>query len=84
MSNVKAMPGYESRVTNEPNDHLVTRLRELLAEAESGHLRSFVGVGMCADEWATYCRAGDVDFCSTSLIGHLTKHLHKLVRDAIN
>lgn len=84
MGDVKALPGYEAHAEREPNEHLVLRLREILAEAESGHLRSFVGVGMCVDEWSTHIRSGDVDFCSTSLIGHLSKQLHRLIRDTSN
>lgn len=55
----------------QPNEHLIGRLRELLAEAESGHLQSFLGVGMCRDGWASYCSAGALELSGTTLCGHL-------------
>ena len=49
MSNVVTMPGSDI-FDDKPNESLIAALRALLADAESGLLRSFVGTGFQSDE----------------------------------
>jgi hypothetical protein len=49
MSNVHALPGLQNPTDTEPIEELVLMLRDLLADAESGRLRSLIGTGFLAD-----------------------------------
>jgi len=56
--NVHTLPGFAAPST-EPNVRLIATLRELLAMAESGQLRSFIGTGFIHEglrvaTWADY------------------------------
>lgn len=63
-----------------PNQHLIGRLKELLAEAEDGRLRNFVGCGKSIDGWVTNCWAGDVDYERFAVLGGVTLLQSRLAR----
>lgn len=57
-----------------PNEELVAKLRALLADAECGLLRNFVGVGIEANNSTiSFVRAGELMRSRFSLIGALRR-----------
>jgi len=57
-NNIYVMPGAHAPVSTEPDERLVAQLRDMLAMAESGQLRSLVATGFLANgdrltAWAT-------------------------------
>jgi len=58
MTNVTALRGAVV-LTNEPNAALVAALKDILADAESGRLRSFFAAGFLNDGLRMSCVLGD-------------------------
>lgn len=54
MSNVTALPGAVVP-TDEPNQALISALRDILADAESGRLQSFFAAGFLSDGLRMSC-----------------------------
>lgn len=49
MSDIRAFPTAGSVPTTEPDEGLIENIKSLLSMAESGQLRSFVGVGFMSE-----------------------------------
>lgn len=62
MSNVKALPGVQVN-DGSPNESLVEMLEDILADAKSGVLQSFCGVGFRSDGLRVTCFMPHENYC---------------------